>query len=195
MEILDEFLDEDKLFKSCKVMGILKNNRVVLEEEPEQDSLYDFNVYEKWDEGESGLSKYIRKHGYSDEAETERLLRAMADSESGLYEVVDTDKENYIIKLKAISDSDKSIQLMDLSLSQMLEPGKLIFARLTHLENFSMTSGIAFVFRENHREYLLQRSKKLIKKAGSGDPSADRFIAFFYLNRSDGMKTMLQSVE
>jgi hypothetical protein len=57
-----------------------------------------------------------------------------------------------------------------------------------------MTSGLGFMFIINHKQYLLKRSRKLMKKIDSGDASIDRFIALFHLNRLDGLPTVFEKI-
>jgi len=55
---------------------------------------------------------------------------------------------------------------------------------------YSMTSGLGFLFSMNHKQYLLKRSRKLVKKTNSDDASMVRFIAFFHLNKLDGLPAL-----
>ena len=70
-----------------------------------------------------------------------------------------------------------------------------MFTRLLHLKDFSMTSGLGFIFDPNHKDYILTRSRKMQKKIKSGDASVDRFVVYFHLNRSDGMPILYKDIE
>lgn len=90
---------------------------------------------------------------------------------------------------------NESIKLIDIGMSENLNPNILLFTRLIHLNEFSMTSGLTLAFSKNHIDYLTQKSRKMIKKIQSGDDSVDKFIAFFNLNRLNGLPVLLEKVK
>ena len=85
--------------------------------------------------------------------------------------------------------------MIDIGMSENLNPNILLFTRLIHLNEFSMTSGLTLAFSKNHIEYLMQKARKMIKKIQSGNDSADRFIAFLNLNRINGLPVLLENVK
>lgn len=175
--------------QSAKVMGILRNNTMVLNSENEKDSHMDFLVYGAGKSGKSILERYMETHDPANEDE-KALLEAMKKSTISLYEVAETNRNEKFIMLKDVFDSGATFKVIDTGMSASLKEETLVFTRLIHLEKFSMTSGLGFVFSPSHKEYLLKRSRKLIRKINSGNPETDRFIAFFTLNRSDGLAMM-----
>lgn len=194
MKVLNEFVSDEDFKNSAETMGILNKNKILIESEAEKDALYDFNVYENTREGRSALAEFIDKYAPSNEAE-EELFQAMKRSETMLYEVVDTNKENSMIMLKSVFDNNQIVHMADIALSDSLKPGMLLFTRLIHLNGFSMTSGVGYCFSEDHKDYIINRSRKMLKKIKSGDASVDRFVVFFHINRSDGVARVLEEVE
>ncbi|ODA39974.1 hypothetical protein [Desulfosporosinus sp. BG] len=194
MAILKGFVSADDYLKSAALLGILNsNNQVVIESKSEKDALYDFSIYGNIRAGSSALSEYIEKYP-PENSEDEELLSAMKRSDVQLYEVEDS-KEDGFIKLRDPLHKTESIKIIDIGLSENLNPNILLFTRLIHLKEFSMTSGLTFAFSKNHLEYLVQKSRKMTKKFQSVDDSVDRFIAYFNLNRSNGLPVLLETVK
>jgi len=192
--ILEGFVSADDYLKAAALLGILNtNNKVVIESKSEEDALYDFSIYGNIRAGSSALSEYIEKYPPGN-SEDEELLSAMKRSDVQLYEVANSKEDGFII-LKDQFLKTESIRLIDIGMSENLNPNILLFTRLIHLNEFSMTSGLTFAFSKDHIEYLMQKARKMIKKIQSGNDSADRFIAFFNLNRIDGLPVLLEKVK
>ncbi|GAA0361918.1 hypothetical protein [Bacillus horti] len=195
-KILNDYVHENEFKQAAELLGILdKQNRVVIESDADKDALYDFNIYGKIRDGKSTLSLFADNYSSINQLENE-LLTAMLQSEASLYEVIDIDKKEGMIILNDIfSNKNQPIKLIDLSLSNSTKQSTLIYTRLHHLKEFSITSGLGFIFSENHRDYILNRSRKMLKKMKTGDTSNDRFIVFFQLNRSDGLPILFEKVK
>lgn len=185
-KILEKCVSKKDFKESTKRLGIYKNNVMVLESVYEKDVIFDYNTYENIKNGKNSVSAFIELGEETTPQEAE-LLAAMQEATTSLYEVIECQKENGIILLKDLmGDSDVIFKVIDIGLSETLNENFLLFTRLVHLDDFSMTTGLCFIFSINHKQYLLKRSRRLMKKINSGDSSLDRFIAFFHLNRSDG---------
>ncbi|WP_248928632.1 hypothetical protein [Paenibacillus hamazuiensis] len=192
-KILKEIARINDLKKSAEMLGVLKNNDIVLEKEEERDSLLDFIVYETTVTGPSAFTLYAEKHPPANEEEAE-LYQAMKRSATALYEIEDIDVSACILKLKGM-DTNQVVNVIDLGMSQTLKKGMLLFSRIVRFDEYGMTSGLVYGFSENHRVYVMSRSRKLMKKVKSGNESVDRFVAFFHLNRSDGVPRLLEKVK
>lgn len=194
-KILNDYVHETEFKQAAEILGILnKQNRVVIESETDKDALYDFNIYEKIRDGKSTLSLFEENYSLKNQLEHE-LLKAMLQSEASLYEVTYIDKkEGMLILNDILRGLNKPFKLIDLSLSDSIKHNALIYTRLLHLEEFSITSGLGFLFSINHKDYILNRSRKMLKKMKTGDTSTNRFIVFFHLNRSDGLPILFEKV-
>ncbi|MBD2862444.1 hypothetical protein [Paenibacillus oceani] len=123
------------------------------------------------------------------------LLAAMLQSESSLYEITEVDqKEGVLVLHDVLHSSNQPVKLVDRGLSGSVQGSALVYTRLIHLEKFTMTSGLGFMFSMNHKDYILNRSRKMLKKTKHGDRSVDTFIVFFHLNRSDGLPVLFENV-
>ncbi|GIP33484.1 hypothetical protein [Paenibacillus sp. J2TS4] len=195
-KIMEDLVHATEFQQAASILGILyKQNQIVIESYAEQDALYDFNIYETIREEKSSLSGFAENYLADNHVENE-LLNAMLHSETSLYEIISIDnKEGMLILRDILRGLNKSVKLVDLSLINCIQQNVLIFTRLLHLEEYSITYGLGFVFSNNHKDYILSRSRKMLKKMKTGDPSTDRFIVFFHLNRSDGIPVSYEKVE
>lgn len=195
-KILDDFIHRDEFLQGARILGILDTRqKAIIQSEMEQDALCDFNIYEEIRAGQSTLARFAESYSPESQLETE-LLAAMLHAEASLYEIIHVDKQEHTITLHDIlSGSDKTVKFFDLNLSNNINGKFLIYTRLLHLEAFSMTSGLGFLFAVDHKDYLLNRRRKILKKLSVGVPSVDNFIAYFHLNRSDGIATRFEDVK
>lgn len=195
-KILNSLVHEAEFKEAAGLVDILDNrNRVVFQSTVEPDSLMDFNIYEKIRSGKSTLSLFAESYSTEHPLEQE-LLAAMLQAETSLYEVVRIDKDESVVILNDILNSgNEPVKLVDLGLSSVVKLDSLVFARILHLQEHCITSGLGYLFSGNHRDYLLNKSRKMLKKIKTGDASADRFVAFFHLNRSDGLPVMYETVK
>lgn len=187
-DILDKCVDSANFNKATEILGIVQNNAIVIESNYEKEVILDFNIYGNIRNGGNSVSKYIEQAKDSSEQEIE-LLAAMEKTDNLLYEVTKIDRDQGVLFLKEVLSDNDAVQVIDVGLSSGINENVLVFTRLIHLGEFSMTSGLVFCFLADHKQYLIKRSSKLMKKINSGDPSVDRFIAFFKLNRLDGVPT------
>jgi hypothetical protein len=194
MKILDEFVSQSDFERGGKILDIVKNNKVVFQYYNEKDILFDFIIYEKIRDGHSALSEYEKRYGAKNSNE-EEILAAMKLSETSLYEVIGINKENSTILLRDILNNSKKSKLLDIGLSKSINTNVLVFTRLIKFDEFNMTSGLGLAFSGNYRDFLIRKSKKIMKKTKSGDTSVDRFVAFFKLSRTDGIPILFESVK
>ncbi|SHI19213.1 hypothetical protein [Desulfosporosinus lacus] len=195
MQILKEFVNGEDYLKAASILGILdKNNRVVIESTSENDAIYDFNIYGSVRNGSNAFSEYINKYPPSSKVD-EELLIAMKKSDIGLYKIADHAQENEIIMLSDVMKESEPIKLIDIGMRENLNPNIFLVTRLINLDEFSMTSGLAFAFAIDHKDYVLKNSRKRMKKVTGFDESVAKFIAFFMLNRSNGLPVLLEKVK
>lgn len=182
------------ILQTARVIGIVENKTIVFESELEQDALMDFAVYRQMDSGKSKIAEYVATNANIDEDE-ENLLKAMIETKTMLYEVIEVNRIDKTIKLKEVLNNSGIFTVVDLGMSETIDENVLIFTRLIHLETFSITSGLIFTFKHEHLEYLKKRSRKMMKKIEAENDSDKRFIAFFKLYRRDGIPFMLEEVK
>jgi hypothetical protein len=82
----------------------------------------------------------------------------------------------------------EDIPLIDILFSRTVEPDMLLFTRIVPLPMMNMTAGIAFVFPGDSEASLLRRYKRLGKRVKVETEAARRLVAFFQLNRTEGIE-------
>ena len=81
-------------------------------------------------------------------------------------------------------------KLGDVNLSQAASLGSLIFARVVPTGEFSMTSGVGFLFSGKLQEFLKRgRHQVTARKVKDVNEAAKRYVAFYGLNRAYGMES------
>lgn len=194
MKILKEFVSQSDFERGGKILDIVENNTVVFRSPAEKDILFDFIIYENIRNGHSALYEYVKKFAAENSTEKE-ILAVMELAETSLYEVVDIYKEKNIIILKDILNDNKVFRLIDINLSNSIDINTLFFTRLIEFDEFCMTSGLVITFLGDYKDFLIRKTKKIMKKIKSGNSSVDRFVAFLKLNRTDGIPILLEKVK
>jgi len=82
----------------------------------------------------------------------------------------------------------EDLPLIDMMFSRTAAPGMLLFTRVVPLAGMNMTAGIAFAFPGGSEAHLLRRYKRLGKRVKADTEAARRLVAFFQLNRTEGIE-------
>jgi len=132
------------------------------------------------------VESYIQLQGTKNAIE-EDILKALASSYTSLFEIKEIIKDEKTVILKDQLRDAEGVKLMDISLSQTATPQMLIFARIVPFEDFNMTSGISFIFPAGRTEFILQSYRRTIRRLKLQHEEIARFVAFFELNRVEGL--------
>jgi len=186
-KIMDSCLEHDVLMESARLLGIVREDTLIFDSEDETSVLMDFALNEYKVNNKNTIEIYREKIGWQNEIEKE-ISDALLSSYTSLFKVASiTEAENTIL-LNDILNKKDDIKLIDIAFSESAVPGLLLFIRLVPFKDFNMTSGVSFVFHGELENYLLRKYKKLSKKVKSDSDSIKRFIAFFRLNKTDGIE-------
>ena len=186
-KIMDACLDRDVLMRSARLLGIARGDTFVFDSEDETSVLMDFALNEYRVNNKNTIEIYREKVGWQNEIEKD-ILDALLSSYTSLFKVTSIFEAENALLLNDILNKKDNIKLIDIAFSKTAIPGLLLFIRLVPFKDFNMTSGVSFVFPSDLEEYLLRRYKKLSKKVKSDSDSIKRFISFFRLNKTDGIK-------
>ena len=185
-EIIEKFTDKHSLLAVSKLMGIGQGETFVLDSEEEVGFIMDFSLFEYQVKGKTFLQRYKEENPELNEDEA-NLLEAQLLAYSSLFKIMETDPANAIVVLNDILNDDKEVKIIDINLSRTGRLGLLMFTRIVPFPDFNMTSGMFCLFPENSQRSLLKRYKIMKKKVKSDNESIQRFIAFFKLNRKEGL--------
>jgi hypothetical protein len=186
-KVLEQFTDQQSLLAISKLMGISEGKTLVLDSEEELNFIMDFSLYEYQVQGKTFLQKYKEENLQLDEKEAQ-LLEAKLSAYSSLFKIIEVQPANATITLSDIFNHGKEVKIIDINFSRTARPGLLMFTRIVPFPDFNMTSGIFFIFPEHSEKSLLKRYKVMKKKVKSDNESVQKYIAFFKLNRKEGLE-------
>jgi len=180
------------ILHSAKALGMKGPGRqVVLDSDDDTDVLMDYMFYEYRSGGKNAVERYQAEVGPENQIE-EELLTTMVNSYTSLFKVVSVSKSTLSLQLSDLLNQDNSLTLMDIGFSQSCVPGLVLFIRPITLTNFSMTSGIAFVFPGHEEQYLLKRALHHHRRGQSPRDSAKRYQTFFKLSKRRGIEVIYE---
>jgi hypothetical protein len=186
-KILEKFTDEQSLLVVSKLLGIRQGKTLVLDSEEELNFIMDFSLFEYQAKGKTFLQRYKEETPELNEKEAD-IIEAKLLSYTSLFKILETDPAHASVTLGDILNDGKPVTILDINLSRSARPGLLIFTRIVPFSEFNMTSGMFCLFPENSERNLLKRYKIMIKKVKSEIESVRRFVAFFKLNRTEGLE-------
>ncbi len=200
-KIIDATLSKAALQFAARSLGMLGGSNVMFfDSEDETSVLMDYALYEYKPKGKNAVQQYQEEIGGETDIERE-LLAAMVASSTSLFRVESVSRRTYSLSLGDLVNEGHTITLMDLNFSQHVKPDYLLFIRPITLENFSMTSGIAFIFPGDMESELLKRwrgpqSRGSRRRRRRAEPtSATRYATFFKLSKRKGIEVMYQDVD
>jgi hypothetical protein len=189
-KIIDSIQGDAALLHSALALGMKGPGRqLILDSEDDMSVLMDYMLYEYRAKGKNAVERYQAEVGAANPVE-EELLAAMVTSYTSLFKVVSVSRRTNSLHLSDLLNRDNNLNLMDINFSQNCIPGLLLFIRPIILENFSMTSGIAFVFPGQEEQFLLKRARYPRRRGQSPHESAKRYQTFFKLSKRRGIEVM-----
>lgn len=196
-KIMDATLSEAAIRYGSRALGLKGGGRqLILDSEDDLSVLMDYALYEYRVRGKNAVEQYQEEIGGETQIERE-LLVAMVASSTSLFEIESVSRRRCVIHLNDLINEGCTINLVDINFSQRVTPDWLLFIRPITLENFSMTSGIAFIFPEHLRDELLQRwhRPQARRKRPAQSVSAVRYATFFKLSKRKGIEVRYEDVE
>lgn len=186
-EIIKTCLDRDVFLKSSSLLGAVKGDILVLDNEDEMNILMDFALHEYKINKQSTIEIYREKIGGENEIKKE-ILDAFVSSYTSLFKIISISKTEKSLILNDILNTKDNINIIDRALSKSVEPGVLLFIRIVSFKDFNMSAGILFAFYGELEKNLLKKYKQLSKKVKSDSDSVKRFVSFYKLSKTDGIQ-------
>ena len=180
-KIMKALMTNSVINRAARALGLGQNNRLVLDSEDEISVLADFAFYEVLQHGYSLVQKYQDDYGPNNEVER-GLLDAMVKAKTGLFRVEGVWSQKGQLDMRSLVGGPSVLSLTDLQLSQTAQQGLIVFFRPLVLPDFSMTSGMAFVFAQ-------ELEQKLIKQWAKRS-SPERYAKYFKLSKHSGIPTI-----
>jgi hypothetical protein len=186
-QMMDALVDRAVLMRAGRALGVARGDTFVFESEAETNVLMDYALYEDLVDGRSVVQRY-RDQATGLNPTQQALLDAMAQAFTSLFRITDTLPAEHALGLTDLLDQRPDVRLIDIRFSQTAAAGMLLFTRIVPLPEMNMTTGMAFAFPGSAEASVRRRVQRLSKRAKAESASARRMIAFFQLNRSDGLE-------
>jgi hypothetical protein len=170
---------------SGKKLKLLEKNTFILEEVQDIDIVMDFALFELLISNKNFIERYYELD-LPETVEENILLEGKLNAFTSLFEVIGVEKENYLVNIIDVLDSDKKNSLIDIGFSQTCKKGMLFFTRLIPLPDFNMTGGVSFGFARDKKEKLLNGYRLLQFKCNNRIKSIDKYLYFYNQHRNFG---------
>jgi hypothetical protein len=188
-KIIDRFVDKEIILQSGKLLGLVKRDTLITDDESDITALMDFTINEYQISGKKAVQLYKEKVLIENDIE-EEILESLIKSYTSLFKIAYIkQKDNKLILDDLLSTNSNPIELIDIGFSQTAPPGLLIFLRLVPFAYFNITGGFGFPFNGDLEEYLLREYKYFVKRVKSSSESIKRYVAFFKLYGRCGIET------
>jgi len=193
-KVIEKFTDNQSLKVVGKLLGITEGKTVMLDSEEELNFVMDFSIFEYQVEGKNFVQRYQEDEtAKKTEIETE-ILAAQGLSYTSLFKITETDPVNATVTLSDLLNNNQELKIININLSQTAYPGLLIFTRIEPFADFNVSSGMFALFSGDSERSLLKKMKIMMRKIKSDSESVQRFVAFFKLNRKEGLMTKTAEV-
>jgi hypothetical protein len=192
-KIMEATLEGAAIDYVAEKLGLGKGRRLILDTEDDLSVLMEFALYEYRSNGKNAIERYRGEIGGSGQIEAE-LLEAMVQASTSLFRVEGASWESYSLQLRDLIAESSPLTLVDINFSQTLALGLILFIRPIRLKDFSMTSGIGFIFPGNLEKYLQRQWQRLGRRKSESEASAERYAGFFKLNKRMGLPTRYEQV-
>lgn len=186
-KIMDTCLDPDVFKKSARLLGAVRGDALILDNEDELNILMDFALREYKINKQTTVEIYREKIGWENEIEKE-ILDAFISSYTSLFKITSISRAEKSLILQDILNKKDNIKIIDRALSKSAIPGFLVFIRIVPFKDFNMSAGILFAFYGELEKDILKKYKMLSKKVRSDNESIKRFVSFYKLSKTDGIE-------
>lgn len=193
-KVIEKFTDNQSLKVVGKLLGITEGTTVVLDSEEELNFVMDFSIFEYQVEGKNFVQRYQEDETAKKTEIEMEILTAQSLSYTSLFKITETDPVNATITLSDLLNNNQDVQIININLSRTAYPGLLIFTRIEPFADFNAASGMYALFSEVSERSLLKKMKIMMRKVKSDVESVQRFVAFFKLNRKEGLMTKTAEV-
>ncbi|TDT58467.1 hypothetical protein [Fonticella tunisiensis] len=180
-------LEREAIINSAKALDMIDDKgNIIYDDESDLNYILDFAIYEYKINGKNAVERYAEKHAPENEME-ERALKALLNSYTSLYRVVNISPSKPVIFLKDTFNQSKNIRLVDISLSKTMGISSLIYTRVLPYPELNMTSGAPMIF-DDSLETSLTSSYMMLAKEKIEDSSANKYIFFYNAYRMYGLE-------
>ena len=189
---LFEHLDKTTLTKCAFLLDVIDDTgSFVFDSDADADSLSDFSIHDYInDNGETELKIFAESDMYEALSKDEKvILQAKLNSFQSLFLVDYIKPDEAILGLKDVFNGYQSIEIIDFGLSESLYSKKTyIYTRIMQFEDFSCTTGIAYVFEQKNYLKVKKSFSKQLKKYSMLKNRTRKSVAIYHVNKLYGLE-------
>ena len=147
-----EQISREDIERAGKLLGFMQDGRLVFKSDSETDILFDFLIYDYQIDGENVIEKFQEDYQHENRLEKE-ILSAMLDSYTSLFQVEKITDQR--IQLYDLINENRIENFIDINLIRTGNENFIMFLRRLKFQNFSMSSGVSFLYEKASAEELL----------------------------------------
>ncbi len=194
--LLDSMSHED-IEKCASLFDLIdESGAFYFDNKSDQDQLMDFAIHDyQENNGGNAIQKFADSNRYKSLLKPEKeILDAKINSIQSLFLVDYTKPAENILGLKDVFNSYQNIEIIDTSLSDHLAPKKkYIFTRIMQFNDFSCTTGVAYIFNKDKYNKIKNAYLKQLKHYSYLNSRTRKAVAFFYVNKKYGLPVIYGS--
>lgn len=187
---LFRFLSKEEMSKGAFLFNLIdETGSYCFSDEADQDRFTDFLIHDYLDkESKNAVQKLIESEGYDLFSAIDKdIIEAKTNSIQSLFLLDYTKPDEGLLGLKDVFNSFKSIEILDIGLSNCLKPQKnYIFTRIMQFDEFSCTTGIAHIFDVKKINKIKKSYSKYTKIYSNLKFRTKKSVAFYHVNKQHG---------
>ena len=186
-DILEAYSDRELIVETATELDIeFDGLNLAYEFESQMPAHFEFALYEYRRNGTTAAERYLKEEHWESETERE-ILETTVDATPSLFEVESISESGPRLTVTDLLNDREERTLLDINLSQTVEPGTVLFFRPVHYDEFTTTSGVSFPFPAEEKTHLLTEHDRRVAPDESKSVSRQRFITFHDLYRDHGI--------
>lgn len=186
-DILEAYSDRELIVETATELDIeFDGLNIAYEFESQMPAHFEFALYEYRRNGTTAAERYLKEEHWESETERE-ILETTVDATPSLFEVESISESGPRLTVTDLLNDREERTLLDINLSQTVEPGTVLFFRPVRYDEFTTTSGVSFPFPAEEKTHLLTEHDRRVAPDESKSVSRQRFITFHDLYRDHGI--------
>ena len=186
-DILEAYSDRELIVETATELDIeFDGLNLAYEFESQMPAHFEFALYEYRRNGTTAAERYLKEEHWESETERE-ILETTVDATPSLFEVESISESGPRLTVTDLLNDREERTLLDINLSQTVEPGTVLFFRPVRYDEFTTTSGVSFPFPAEEKTHLLTEHDRRVAPDESKSVSRQRFITFHDLYRDHGI--------
>lgn len=191
--MIENLLDRATIDESAARLDLLnEEGRVRYETGMDMAVHQEFLIHEPRQSRKTPVERFFEQELWQSSVER-AVIGGMRRSDTSLFRVSSVDSTENRLVLDDVLNDETGIEVVDIGLSDTVNPSPLLFFRRLPFDSFDMTAGMVLPFAGDLEEHLLAVYDQVRDRVTSRPASVTRFVAFYKLFKKYGSE--IQTVE